>query len=175
MTVVLQHQFELDRLRDIHRQLQPVRTLEIGCWDGGTLREWMTDGGTVVAVDDVCRFADDWQNWAQAANTTLHLIQANSHAEETIAAVRELGPFDFIFVDADHAYEAVSADFRDYAPMLRPGGAIAFHDIRRSKTRPDLEVWKLWRRLKGAPGAATVEILKMDEDWGGIGVLWASV
>ena len=36
---------------------------------------------------------------------------------------------DFLFIDGDHSYDGVKADFEMYAPMVRPGGLIAFHDI----------------------------------------------
>jgi predicted O-methyltransferase YrrM len=36
---------------------------------------------------------------------------------------------DFLFIDANHSYEAVLTDFQDWAPKIRPGGIIAFHDV----------------------------------------------
>lgn len=36
--------------------------------------------------------------------------------------------FKFIFVDADHSYEACKEDFDLWSPMLEVGGEIAFHD-----------------------------------------------
>ncbi len=35
---------------------------------------------------------------------------------------------DMIFIDADHSYEAVLRDWRDWSPFLEPGGLVAFHD-----------------------------------------------
>jgi predicted O-methyltransferase YrrM len=35
---------------------------------------------------------------------------------------------DFLFIDADHAYAAVSADWRNWSPFVKKGGIIAFHD-----------------------------------------------
>jgi predicted O-methyltransferase YrrM len=35
---------------------------------------------------------------------------------------------DLLFIDADHSYEAVSADWRNWSPFVRKGGIIAFHD-----------------------------------------------
>jgi predicted O-methyltransferase YrrM len=35
---------------------------------------------------------------------------------------------DLLFIDADHTYEAVSADWRNWSPFMRKGGIIAFHD-----------------------------------------------
>ncbi len=37
-------------------------------------------------------------------------------------------PFDFIFIDGDHTYDAVKQDFDQWFPLLSQGGIIAFHD-----------------------------------------------
>lgn len=36
--------------------------------------------------------------------------------------------FKFIFIDADHRYEAVLEDFKLWSPLLEKGGLISFHD-----------------------------------------------
>lgn len=36
--------------------------------------------------------------------------------------------FDFVYLDADHSYEAVAADIAAWLPLVRPGGIIAGHD-----------------------------------------------
>ena len=36
---------------------------------------------------------------------------------------------DFVYLDADHAYEAVAADIRRWFCKLRPGGILAGHDF----------------------------------------------
>jgi len=55
-------------------------------------------------------------------------------------------PLDFLFIDGDHSIEGVTADFARYAPMVRPGGLIAFHDIV-DHDRRDFGVSHCWRRL----------------------------
>jgi predicted O-methyltransferase YrrM len=61
--------------------------------------------------------------------------------QTSVAAARGLeleAPADLIFVDADHSYEAVRADFLAWGPHLAPAGAMAFHDSRLCSARPDL-------------------------------------
>lgn len=36
---------------------------------------------------------------------------------------------DFVFVDADHSYEACKADIEAWTPKIRPGGMICGHDF----------------------------------------------
>lgn len=36
---------------------------------------------------------------------------------------------DLLFIDGNHAFEAVLKDYEQWSPLLRPGGMIAFHDV----------------------------------------------
>ena len=47
-------------------------------------------------------------------------------------------PAGLIFIDADHSYRAVRADFIAWSPLLSIGGLLAFHDSRMCAARPDL-------------------------------------
>lgn len=38
------------------------------------------------------------------------------------------GSVDFVFIDADHSYEAVKRDIAAWRPKVKPGGVIAGHD-----------------------------------------------
>ena len=49
---------------------------------------------------------------------------------ETLARFED-GAFDFIYVDADHSYDAVVSDIAASVPKLKPGGVIAFNDFGR--------------------------------------------
>lgn len=39
-------------------------------------------------------------------------------------------PIDILFIDGSHEYEDVKADFYAFYPFVKPGGIIAFHDIK---------------------------------------------
>ena len=57
------------------------------------------------------------------------LVLVRKRTEDVVPA--DLGgPFHLIFLDGDHSYAAVQADFQKVAPFLAPGGIIAFHDAR---------------------------------------------
>lgn len=61
----------------------------------------------------------------------VELLAGDSTAPETIAAIRSYFPggIDFVLLDGDHSYEGIRQDFENYAPLVKPGGLIAFHDI----------------------------------------------
>jgi len=50
---------------------------------------------------------------------------------DTVAAAQHIKPasLDFVFVDADHATEAVVADVTAWLPKIRRGGAMLGHDL----------------------------------------------
>lgn len=170
--VTLQHRFEIDQLVNLARSAKPTAILELGCWDGGTLMEWVSIAPRVVAIDDVCRFENDWYREAQGRECELHVFKGLTRDASIIDRARALGPYDLVFVDADHSAEAVAADFATYREMVASGGMIAFHDIRQSDSRPDLEVWTVWDAIRAETDSRTVEIHANLEDWGGIGVVF---
>jgi hypothetical protein len=71
-------------------------------------------------------------------------------------------PFDFIFIDGDHTYEAVRQDFEQWLPLLQTGGFMAFHDSAPVLSVPsDFCGWpgpvKLVSELKNRPELQFVE------------------
>jgi predicted O-methyltransferase YrrM len=55
------------------------------------------------------------------------IVSDSLAAAESLAARR--GTIDFIFIDGDHAYAACQADIAAWAPLVKRGGVIAFHDF----------------------------------------------
>src|SRR6266852_5091273 len=81
----------------------------------------------------------------------LHLIRANSHFAETkeqVLRVLQGERLDYLFIDADHSYEGVLRDFQMYAPLVRSGGMVAFHDIVTHKQGTPCEVEGFWNEIK---------------------------
>lgn len=79
------------------------------------------------------------------------LLRLDSQQESTVNHLRQLldgRPIDFLFIDADHRYEGVRRDFELYSPLVRPGGLIAFHDIRPNIQDADTQVYRFWDELK---------------------------
>jgi cephalosporin hydroxylase len=77
---------------------------------------------------------------------------------------------DFLFIDGDHTYRGVSHDFELWAPLVMPGGHVAFHDILPHRELKDCEVDRFWQEIKG--GYQHFEIVAdPQQGWGGIGVV----
>jgi predicted O-methyltransferase YrrM len=162
--------------------LRPRTAMEIGTYRGGTLfihSRLATPDATLVSVDLPGSPLGRVWRWAHTPifkrftkrGQTLHLLRADSHRRETQSAVSKLlngRQLDLLFVDGDHSYAGVRADFEMYSPFVRPGGVVAFHDI--AMQPPPNEVVRFWNEIK--PSYRHREILhRTTKDAMGIGVI----
>lgn len=56
------------------------------------------------------------------------IMVGDSHSLGTRDTALARGPYDLLLIDGDHSRAGALADFRDYAPIVRPGGLVALHD-----------------------------------------------
>ena len=133
-----------------------AQVIEVGSWMGastcfiaGGLKG---DAAKIYAVDNfkglsTCGEDSAWYNrhfQKLGANSTLDIFRANfatlglsARAEPVVAdslvAATQLamkrGTIDFIFIDGDHSYGACRADILGWAPFVKRGGVMAFHDF----------------------------------------------
>jgi cephalosporin hydroxylase len=108
-------------------------------------------------------------------------IRADSRAPTTLRRVRSRlrhNQLDLLFIDGDHSYEGVKADFENYGPLVRAGGFVAFHDIvpdfRSRFGTPTVndtgEVPRFWSEIK--QDYRTSEIIEdVQQDGYGIGIV----
>lgn len=179
---------ELERLVEMLQEHCPWTVMEIGTMDGGTLSAWCdcTDpAGLIVSVDLPggqwgggydARRAQHIRGFA-GPTQTLTLIQGDSQAERTRERVLwELDGelVDFLFIDGDHSYEGVKADFETYSSIVRPDGLIAFHDISHHPLEGTVEVERFWGEIKDSFRAWEFCVAGHERSWGpwgGIGVV----
>jgi len=166
------------------KNLNPLTILEIGTATGGTLYLWTKIApvnATIISLDmPEGPFGGGYLSARQKlmesfpkTNQNLHLIKADSHAADTKEKIIKLlagRKLDFLFIDGDHSYLGVKADWEDYSPLVRAGGLIALHDIVHNSSEPDSQVDKLWEELKKDFNCQTL-VSDKNQGWAGIGII----
>ena len=129
-------------LQMLLRYSHGARTIcEIGCYEASTsVALALNTTGNVYSVDPffpgrlgICYtecIARVHQRRARVEN--LLFLRGLSH---------EIGPtfnlpIDFLFIDADHSYEAVKADWNEWFPKVKKAGYIALHDSKPAPNSP---------------------------------------
>jgi predicted O-methyltransferase YrrM len=159
--------------------------LEIGTAHGGSFLLWARAArrdATLVSVDLPPWELDDpaepikKQRLAAVASTGqhVHVIRGNSHDRDIRDRVKQCfggAAIDFLFIDGDHSFEGVSADFYDYSPLVAAGGIIALHDIHPHSRGWGGEVPAFWRTLRERY-RHTELVADRNQDGFGIGIIW---
>jgi predicted O-methyltransferase YrrM len=174
---------EIRGLYDIIKALQPRYVCEIGTDKGGTFYLWCkssSDDAVLVSIDLPSRKRYSparrrlYRHFGKSKRQALHFIASDSHQPATLELVRRAvgeHPLDFLFIDGDHTYEGSRQDYEMYAPLVRPGGLIAFHDI--ATERADCGVPRLWEEIKrGYPGYREIIYGERGPLGCGIGLIW---
>jgi predicted O-methyltransferase YrrM len=157
----LQVESEFRQMIRLAAHVRARRVVEIGTANGATLfalTRVAADDAVVVSVDlPGGLFGGGYPAWKKTIYSRfarpaqrVHLLRANSHEEQTFERVRQLtgsGSVDILFIDGDHTYEGVRADFLRYRELVRPGGLIFFHDIIKNTFDPGVQVDRFWREL----------------------------
>lgn len=86
---------------------------------------------------------DTWNNdamsegnrdtWAEFKKNTYSfsnfIVPVRGFSTDVVEQVRKIAPsIDLLFVDGDHSYEGVKADWEAYKDFLKPGSIVVFHD-----------------------------------------------
>lgn len=118
------------------RSTELSKIMEIGTANGGTLflfSQLAKPGGTVISVDKY-----NFPNWKKnlfrsfSDKVKIILIKGTSMDPNILDVINNQlcnEKLDLLFIDADHTYLGVKRDFYRFAPCVKEGGIIAFHDI----------------------------------------------
>lgn len=66
---------------------------------------------------------------ARGVRARVHWIRLRGCDAARHPAIRDRG-FDFLFIDGDHTWEGLEADWRAWRERIAPGGCVALHDTR---------------------------------------------
>lgn len=182
----LQKRSEILRLLEMVRELKPTAMLEVGAAGGGTtflLAGAAAPDATIITLD--LSFNKSRQaavNCFAQAGQQMICLKHDSHtmdARQAVEASLKGRALDLLYLDGDHSYEGVKADFELYSPLVRPGGIIVFHDIVEDyRTRYGIEtksyvggVPQFWSEIKAAHASVEEMIEDEAQDGYGIGVL----
>lgn len=180
-----QYHREFTELLDLYEDFRPRHVLEIGSFMGGSLYQWMVhsqDKARIVAIDLPGGVGgrpqyiqqDRWKAWAQVLGVDFHLLMGDSEDPRIVDKAEELGPYDWIFVDGDHSYGHVIADYMHYWRLLSEPGIMIFHDI---ADNPDVGASQFWDEMeeryeRGEGERLTTMISSPGQKWRGLGLIW---
>lgn len=152
----------------------PKNILEIGCYDGGSSYYLSKFANEMITIDNnnPCRF--DPLSHRNNCKVGYTYLGGDSHDPEIFNKVTKYD-WDFCFIDGDHSYEGVKADFENIKPFLKKGTPVAFHDIRISEYHHQhgCYVGEFWEELKKDQSKYTkMAEYSLDGEWAGIGIVW---
>ena len=181
----MQIRSELERLLHVIQGAQPRTVVEIGTATGGTLFlfcRYASRDGVIVSIDlRRGRFGNGYpiakiplyKSFAMNGQRVV-LIRGDSHLDRTYSKARKAlmdRIVDFLFIDGDHTYDGVKADFEMYSKLVAPGGIIAFHDIAEQAPETGCQVSRYWNEIKHHHRHEEI-IETAGQGWAGIGLLY---
>lgn len=178
-----QIELEIVELAKIVGVRRPSSVCEIGTRQGGTLLLWCAlakPDAKIVSIDKpggpfgggYRKYRTNYYRSFAYANQELLLLRCDSHAPETFRRVQEFlanGKLDFLFIDGDHTYEGVKADFETYSRLVRPDGLIVFHDIAPT-TNLMVGVPRFWQKITETHRTQQI-IADENQSGAGIGII----
>lgn len=119
------------------------RLVEIGVWHGANtrrLREVMAGDGVLTGVDPFpsgrlgvsLPLAIARREIARCPRGLFALLRMTS-AEAARGWEKTI---DFLFIDGDHSYDGIRADWEGWSRFVAPGGVVCLHDSRATAERP---------------------------------------
>jgi hypothetical protein len=138
-----------------------THSLNIGYLDGATdgILNKIFCFDEMVAADNFSERGNGDVLRANLRYKNLTLICGDSTSERVKYRMKILGPYDLIFIDANHDYEFVKQDFENALGMINPNGVIALHDI---CAPSEVGVQKLWDEICSSETYSTKTIFNPD-------------
>jgi predicted O-methyltransferase YrrM len=104
------------------------------CCFGAAVKQ--SGSGKIVCIDTWNNDAmsegnrDTWKEFQDNTfNYTSFIVPIRGFSNDIVQEVRDVSPtFDVLFVDGDHSYDGVKADWDAYKDFLKEGATVIFHD-----------------------------------------------
>ncbi|MGI4875339.1 MAG: class I SAM-dependent methyltransferase [Janthinobacterium lividum] len=156
-------------LRALARQHTGCRYVEIGTWRGESAANVAAEAATVHTLNFSPaemrmlglpeRYIELHGYFSRPLANVVHL-HGNSATFDLAALQRSSGPFDVIFIDGDHRYEAVRRDTaRVFEHLVGPTTVVVWHDASRQPGQPRWEV--LAGLLDGLPSGLPGQLVQV--------------
>lgn len=104
--------------------------VEVGVWKGHSISYLAktNPGKSIYAVDSFDEsYQEQYNNTLTSTNTRELIEDIQGYSWECADKFEDSG-VDFVFIDADHSYDAVVKDINAWYPKVRAGGILAGHD-----------------------------------------------
>lgn len=102
--------------------LKPNRYVELGLYKCELFNRIVPYAGELIGVDIDRKSGTYMEKSPKTKFLCMTTQQAALEIKDANTAI------DFLFIDADHSYQAVKSDFGTYFPMVSDQGIIIFHD-----------------------------------------------
>jgi len=123
------------------------RVAEIGVWQGVTtrrLRAAMSPDGELWAIDpfDRGRLGVSFPELVARGevdvveNGTVRWIRTTGERAAALWTEEGREPVEFLFIDGDHSFEGIAADWNAWSGLIDIGGRVGLHDSRSTPERP---------------------------------------
>jgi cephalosporin hydroxylase len=159
---------ELDAFAPLLEALQPKTIMEIGVDRGGTTWFLSHFAPRIIAVDK-----HFWNPVPHVSSCSVELIRGDTNDEAVFRRLKD-EMVDVLFIDGDHTFAGVAADFITYSQLLSTDGLVVFHDIAATKDS-GIGVPAFWELIKRRYEGCVCEILHEPTEWGGLGVFNAGL
>jgi GT2 family glycosyltransferase/predicted O-methyltransferase YrrM len=177
---------EIRSVLEVLTNMKPRNLLEIGTANGGTLFllcNMASPDATVISIDmPGGKFGGDlYQNWKtpiyesfRKDRQRIHLLRDDSHKSNTFNEIKKIldsEKLDFLLIDGDHTYDGVRRDFEMYSHLIKNGGIICFHDIKKGPPKMVGGVPRFWAEIKSRYLNVEIVADRTTEGYG-IGILF---
>ena len=129
-------------------QNKKVNVLEIGVWNGESMKLWhdyFVNADNVVGIDIFERSSlEELSGWLKGYDVKLHKFNSHKDTDKFLefAETYEEG-FDIIIDDGSHWYENQINTYKKFSRLMKPGGVYVIEDISFENPESLYKIFKL--------------------------------